>query len=804
MENKLSFRISYIVSVCTLFFTSQTLSAQQAVIKGKVTDNLAAVPYVNIELKGIDKPDYQQHTWSDSLGYYQFSVPNNSRYVIKASYLGYKDFVSDTIHTTSTQQEYILGVVLEEVSRVLQEVVIFGKKKILEADKGKLIFNVQNSAMTTGQTALDMLKKLPGVTVGQNDEILFRGSAGVNVMIDGKMTYLSGNQLAQYLKGMSAEDLNKIELITTPTAEFDAAGNAGIINIIPKKSLKKGYAVGLRTSVSKGKYWMTNENISASYRTGKLNLYGSLDFNTPHSYTENKSGNTYNDNGNILQLSRNNDWSYKVKYYTWRMEADWQLLPKHKIGVGYHGYFDDFKSFSNSALNSLDASGNQQSYMLSQNKIVEPYHYDAVSMNYKFDMDTLGKKITADANYTSYRNFSDGILSNQNYAANNNLLREYVQKSHQPGFVNIVSVKADADLPFKKITLKTGVKYAEVTNDNQYRFDSLQSGNYVEIEAMSNHFKYKERIAATYFSAAKKIKNTHIEAGLRMEYTNADGYTVKQGIANKWEYTKLFPLLGIEQVIDDNNKLDFSFSRRINRPSYTELNPVRWYTDKYFYWSGNPNLVPELAWIFSLTYSLKSKYIFSATYNQSINYIDRRLSVDDNGAIRTQSANFGNRQRFDFTASIPFKPLPFWDVQLFSDLSHTSYPISQLQWNKTLKQWAVAASLQQDFSLPDNFTINLATYFYSSELKGIYRTKPAGYVDFGIKKTFLEKRLIAQLSVSDVFNTNRYRAYSLSDIADYYYNDKPYSRIIGLSFKYHFGGELIKSNHKKTEEQGRL
>ncbi len=436
--------------------------------------------------------------------------------------------------------------------------------------------------------------------------------------------------------------------------------------------------------------------------------------------------------------------------------------------------------------------------------MIEPYHYDAVSTNYKFDIDSLGKKITADANYTAYRNFSDGWMTTRNYTSNGSFLNENILNVSQPGFVRILSAKADADLPFKKFRIKTGLKYAEVTNDNQYRFDSTQGGNLVEIEGMSNHFKYKERIAAAYLSGSKTIKKITVEGGLRTEYTHADGYTLKQGTANKWQYNKLFPSLAIEQILNDNNKIDFTVSKRINRPSYTELNPVRWYNDPYFYYSGNPKLIPELAWVYSLTYSLKHQYIFSATYNQGINYIDRRLEIDDNGVtVKSISDNFGKRQRFDLTASVPLTPFPFWNMQLFTDLNYTSYPISLLNGEKRLSLWAVTATLQQDFTLPKDFTVNLASYFFSRELRGIYITKPAGFVNFGIKKTFLDKKFTAQLLVSDILNTNRYRATSQTDVANYY-NDKPYSRVVSLSLKYHFGSELIKSTHKKTEEQERL
>ncbi|MBX3254899.1 MAG: TonB-dependent receptor [Chitinophagaceae bacterium] len=792
-----------LIILISLLLSANSLLAQSAIIKGTVQSKGELIGFAHIELNTDAKQ--RRHTWSDSAGQYHFEVRQVQKYIIKASYMGYKDFVSDTIQIKEPDEQYVLNIQLEEKSTVLQGVTIISKKNVFETAKGKLIFNVQNSALTTGQTAFDILKNLPGVSIGQNDEILFRGSAGINVMIDGKMTYLSGNQLANYLKGMGAEDLNKIELITTPPVAFDAAGNSGIINIVPKKNLKQGYAVDIRSAVSKGKFWMNNQSIASSFRAKNWSVNGMFDFKTPHSYTENKSGNTINDGGNLLRLSRNNDWAYKVKYYTWRMGADWQFMPKHKIGVNYHGYFDDFKSYNHSTVGRLDNSNELHSFIRSANNIIEPYHYDAINLNYRYDIDSLGKKITADANYTSYRNFSDGLMTTGNYEANGDLLNENLLKSHQPGFVKIKSGQIDAELPYQKFTLKSGIKYAEVENDNQYSFDTLQAGNFVEVETMSNHFKYKERIAAAYLSGSKKWGKTSLEAGLRLEHTNADGYTVKQDVSNKWEYIKLFPSLAVEQVINDNNKIDFSMSRRINRPSYTELNPVRWYTDQYFYWSGNPNLVPELAWVYNVTYSLKSKYIFSAVYNQSLNYINRRLVMDDNGTtVRTQSDNFGTRHRFDFTVSAPVQLFSFWDAQIFSDISYTSYPISMLSGDKELSQWAAMLLLQQNFSLPKGFKINIAGFYYTPELRGIYLTQPAGWVDFGVKKSFFGNKLEAQFSINDILNTNCYRANSQTDIADYYYRDKPYSRVFGFSLRYHFGGELIKSSTKKTEEQQRL
>ncbi|MHC9087833.1 outer membrane beta-barrel protein [Tenacibaculum sp. IMCC1] len=767
--------------------------SQEVEVKGIVSDVTNQVlPGTTVFIKGSNKG-----TVTNLDGKYSIKTTRGSVLVFS--------FVGMITREKKVTDEEKINITLKEDTNALDEVVVNFKKPLIEASKGKLTFNLKKSTLTTGQSALDMLKKLPGINVAQNDAILFRGASGVNIMIDGKMTYLSGGQLSNLLKGMSAEDLKKIELITSPTAEFDAAGNTGIINIVLEKKLKKGYAVNLRTTISKGKYWMTNENISASLRTKKVNLYGSFDYNTPHRFTKNKSGNTINENGESLWLSRKNESNYKIKYYTWRFGAEWQFLPKHSLSINYHGYFDDFKKQNYSTVDKFNNLKELQSYTLTDNKIIEPYHYDAGSVHYVFVIDSLGKKLTADANYTSYRNYSDGILITDNYDANQNKLDTNVLKSHQPGSVDIFSAQIDANLPFKKYAIKTGVKYAKVKNDNQYEFESLEEDTYVKVPALSNHYKYKEQIAAAYITGSKEINKTTIDAGLRVEYTRAEGYTVKENETNQWQYTKLFPSFSIGQILDKDNKIDFSLNRRINRPSYTDLNPVRWYRDQYFYYSGNPNLTPELAWVYSFTYSLKNKYVFSATYNQSDNFINRRLLVDDNGTtIKSQSDNFGNRERFDFTVSTPFKLYSFWNLLFFSDISYTTYPISQVLGEKQLSKWATTFTLQQDISLPKDYKMNLSAHWFSSELLGLYSTKATGYVDFGIKKTFLNKKLVAQLTISDIFNTNHYEAYSQSDIIDYYYNNKPDSRRFGVTLLYHLGGNLVKENRKKTEEQKRL
>jgi len=687
----------------------------------------------------------------------------------------------------------------------LAEVVVTSKKQLIQIDRGKIIMNVQNSALTSGSSALDLVRKLPGVSVGQEDELSLRGSSGINVMIDGKMTYLAGKQLSTLLKGMNAENVVKLELITAPGSEYDAQGNAGVINIVTKRKTNKGYAMDIRSSITRGRHWMINENITGSINTGRIDIYGSLDYNTPHRFLKGNSSSTVIEEGrsNILRRYREN--AYKIKFYTYKIGADWQIAPRHELTVNYHGYFDDFTSSSQSTQSKYIDDNTLNAITRTQNALIEPYHYDAANVGYRLLFDSSGKQIMVEGHYISYRNLSDGILSSNHFDADNNPVgKHHALRSHQPGFVKIRSGKADAQLPFRRFTLKTGLKYAIVTNDNDYRFDSLTNDGYIKAETLSDYFKYEERIAAAYLSASGKIGNTTIDGGLRIEHTDADGYTMKEAFANRWRYTRIFPSLSVDQQFDRDNKINFSITRRIDRPAYSNLNPVRWYTDQYFYFSGNPDLVPEMAWVFSAAYTLRQKYVFTAGYRRSNNFLTRQLLVDDLGVVKSQIANFKDMKRFDFVITVPYTIAQFWSMQVSVATNHVTYPVSQKIGYSTIRQWAGNIQLNQQVELPAGIGMELTASYYSDDVYGIYKMGDYCLVDAGFKKSLFRDKLDIHFTLTDILFTNRYVGISQSDLSDYRYYDVRDSRRVALSLRYHLGGKLLNRRDSRIEEQDRL
>lgn len=686
----------------------------------------------------------------------------------------------------------------------MRQVTVTAAKNTLQLENGRVVMNLTGSALASGASVFDLLKKMPGVSVSQDDIISLRGTQGVNVLIDGKMNYLSGKQLADFLKGLSGEHVARIELITAPTAEFDAAGNAGIINIVTRRRTIRGYAIDLRSTVTRGSTWMFNENISATLNTRRLSLYGSFDYNTPNRKVISTSGNSLQENGNTLHLQRTGDSRYLIKFYTWRLGAEWQFANRHQLSAHYHGYFDDFRAPKDALVYRYTAGHQLHSVVQTTNHIIEPYHYDAGNVAWTWRIDTSGKKLTTEGHYINYRNLSDALMTTiVTSGTDGSLMEKNSLRSHQPGYITIRSAKTDLEWPHQGILFKAGLKYAYVTNDNNYRFDSLIGGSYQEATTMSNHFLYHERVSAIYVSAAKKFKRTSLLAGLRAEQTDAKGYTVKDGLTNRWQYISFFPSLSIDHALKQH-KLNLSISRRINRPTYSDLNPVRWYTDQYFYYSGNPSLRAEMAWLFSAALTIHRKYMVTATYALRDNYMTKRLLMDSAAnAIKSITDNFSNMQRIDLLLSAPFSAGP-WSMQVTAGGNYARYPLPQSAQHIVASRWAFNIQAQQQVMLPAGLRLEVAAFYYSTELWGIYLKEPLYFLDAGIRKTFLKENLVVQFNFMDVLRTYRLRGASLLNTTDYRYNDRPEAHRISLGLRYHIGGKLSSKRANSIEEQERL
>lgn len=726
-------------------------------------------------------------------------------YVMIISSVGYKQKKIAVNIIGYTPSSFFVNMVINSV--YLKNVTVTAANKPIEAKDGKLIYNIEKSITAQGTTAFDQVRKTPGITVDAEENLALKGSSAVTIMIDGKQTYLGGQQLSTYLKSLPAESLARIEVMATPSSQYDAAGNAGIINIIIKKSNQKGYALNLRGGVGTGKYMQSADGLVGNIRTKSVNVFGSYDYNYNHSNVVRTSYRTISTNGTVVSYDRHSVDPAIANNNSYKAGADFYLGKKTTLGFVYNGTHNHWHRDGGGPTYLRNADGNIDSIARNKNITDEPATSNAYNIDFVTKLDTAGGQLSADGDYASYNNTSNGVLSNGMYSVSGTALQPYQSLAfQQPSHITIRSIKSDLVLPHGGSIWKAGVKYAYVRTDNDFSYDSLINGSYVHSKFLSNHFIYDEKVAAAYLSFSSSLDRTVLlDAGARVEHTNSTGSIINTNIITNRDYTNLFPYLSITKTLPGENSFNVSITRRINRPAYANLNPTRYFFDKYSYYEGNPFLQPELSWNLGLMYTLKQDFVATFTYSHTTDAIlDFSVQDSTNGTLKVSNRNFSHKDVADLLLVLPFKPARFWSVQTTLDFIYASYLLDNGGVTFQPQKLYIDAQLAQTFTLPKKFTAELTAFYTSPSLGGIYMLRTYFQADAGIRKSFLNNRLNAVLSCRDIFRTDRYWAYSIYGPTNIRYDHRPDSRRINLALTYRIGGKLSAGKDRNLDEQNRL
>ncbi len=779
----------------------------QATIKGLVQDSSArALEGATIELfkKGDTVPLRQVLT--DATGNYLFTNIVKGLYTVKGNMVGHRPGFSSTfiVDTASDFNVGVLQLIPENMG--LQSVTVTALQPPIEAKDGKIIYNIEKSVTTQGTTAFDQVRRTPGITVDGEDNLTLKGSSAVTIMIDGKLTYLGGQQLSNFLKSLPAENLLRIEVMTTPSAQYDATGNAGIINIVTKKSNRQGYALNLRAGAGTGQFAQSTNGVVGNICTNAFNFFGGYTYNYNHTQLERTSYRTISNGGKVVNYDRRSIDPAIANNHSFKAGADWYLNKGTTIGAVYNGTRNRWTRTGEGPTYLRNASGEADSLAINRNYTDQPATSAAYNLNILTQFDTLGTQLSADADYAVYQNESNGYLDNGVYSVDGSLIQPFQSlQFQQPGNVTIRSFKTDFVIPRRNWTGKAGAKYAFVTTDNNFRFDSLLNGSYVFSNELSNHFVYDEKVTAAYASIATTLTKTlTLDAGLRIEHTASSGDLRNRATVNRRNYANWFPYLSFTKNVSENHTLAFAVSRRINRPQYANLNPSRYFFDKYSYYQGNPFLQPELAWNGSVTFTLKQAYFATLTYSRTDNAILGFATQDSlSGVLQVVDRNFSYKSSADLLLVASFRPLPIWSVQSTANIIYVNYQFFDGKNYFRPQRVNVDLQLAQTFSLPKGFTAELTAFYTSPSINGIYLLRRYFQTDIGLRKTFASK-LDVVLTGKDIFWTNRYWAYSIYGPTNIRYDHRPDSRRINLALTYRIGGKLSAGKDRSLEEQQRL
>ena len=704
------------------------------------------------------------------------------------------------------------GKVMNDSIQQLNTVIVTKKKQLIERKNDKIILNISNSSLATGNSALEILSRAPGVTVSNEGNISLRGKSGVSVMINGKINYLSSDQLVTLLRNTNGNSIESIELINNPSAKYDATGSGGIINIKLKKNQNYGTNITLLLEGGYGNYYKSNGGINFNHRNQKVNVFGSYD------YTNNKD---FED----LNLNRSNVFDSEITYFnqfgrdiynrenkSYKIGIDYELDAKNSIGLTFNGYDNKARSTTKNTTSIGHFPLLTDSSIIAINTGNSKYSNQTYNLNYKSIIDTSGQELTADLDFATFTNINRSNYANNFYDNKGlNFKPTYVFRNAAPSNIKIWSGKIDYTYPFSDQTkLETGIKSSYVITNNDFIQEELKNNNWINDVANSNSFNYKEVVNAIYTNIQHKFKRLTLQIGLRAELTHSVGYSPVAQSKVKRNYLDLFPNINLSKIVNEDHEFGLSYSKRIDRPDYESLNPFIYFADLYTYSQGNPYLNPQYTNAYDFIYNYQKKWSASLGYSCTKDVITTTLINNPlKKTLFIMEQNLASQQNYNLNIGAPLSFTKWWETSNDVTLYYTKFESPNLMGMPfNSEKLTYLLNTIQTFTINKSFGAQVVADYQSAQVYGTYAVKPLYGVDFGMSKSFADKKAMIKLAINDVFNLRSARINSAIPLQDYRLYQKQESRIFRLSFSYNFGSRSIKvvRAHSKSSntEQSRV
>lgn len=808
-----------IVALGMLICCNLTVFAQQLNSTGKITltitDNAGKpLPFTSVMLRKVEDSSLVKGEMTTDNGSVAFEKIAAGHYFIQASQMGYTTSYSTAFQLDAGHKTIELGSMkLPPLGKNLQAVNVTAQKPFIESSAGKTVMNIENSVSAAGNTALDLLRRAPGVQIDNNENVTLKGQS-VTVMIDGKLTYLSGEQLTNLLKTTPGESIASIEILTSPSAKYDAAGNGGMINIKTKKGKMTGVNGNVNATLTQAKYGRYGISGNINWRTEKFNIFGDFDQGDyPRMVTRDYKRSVKESDGSTTFMQQSVFQRNRFKNNYLKVGMDYFINDKHTIGVLANGFKNAFGNeiYSNTNLGqqNMPPDSTVNSLTVNDNK----FDNIALNLNYKGVLDTAGgREISFDADYAQFNNHRFMQLNDSLYDAASKQNRNPNSIRTTGGTqVIIKSLKADISWPLgKESKLEAGAKASFVTTTNLLQFDSLYHGVYLPSPSLSDQFNYQEDIYAAYATYKKQMNKTNVQLGLRVENTASTGHSFTTDTYVKRNYTDFFPNVNVEQKLNDKNKLSLAMSRRIERPQYGQLNPFMFYLDKYTYFRGNPYLKPQYSNIAELAYTFKDKYIATLRYSRIKDMMEEFITQDDSSkASISTERNYDKTDIYSLLLTLPIQVTKWWTSDNNVDLSYNKFrfedPTTNEPYNRYNFNYYISST--NTITLPHDIKVEVMGYYNSPFIFGIFRGYSQYNLNLGIQKMFLNKNATVKLSYNNILRNESYRgAAEFANLNMSIFNTWQY-RTVNLSFSYKFGSASIKAARERktgtSDEQNR-
>jgi Outer membrane protein beta-barrel family/Carboxypeptidase regulatory-like domain len=786
--------------VCLLCYSS----FGQSFLKGRVIDSLTkvALPGATISLdNGNGKSLVSTTTNKD--GNFKMSVAVGV-YQLSVSFTGYKAVVRNIVVADTTLILPVIPLMLD--MKNLKTAKITATKPLITMSPGKLVMNIAESGLSAGNTAWDMLQQAPGVQATDDGALNLNGKS-VTVYVDGRQQYMSGEQLKNMLTAMQARQMDKLELISNPSARYDAAGGA-IINIKTLRLTKPGFNGTFVSGIGSSRYIRYNTGVDVNYKTGKVNLYAGYDY----SHNSNLYEPGYERVTGVnkpLYITENEMDFRKRNNHGYRMGLDWNMSKNTSLGFLLRGFKND-RYRSVTGVTNMGANKNMVDSFITANTTGDAvFSSPSLNVYFKTILDTsLQNELIVNADYYQYdKQWNDEFSIGFN-AGNGSYQPTQYRRDQSPTLLDIYSLSADYSQPLWKGKLDAGMKASYVRTDSDVRWDEGDGSTWVKDNLRTNHFKYDENIHALYAGYSKAFGKWEADAALRTEITNVKGQSLTIDSTYRRNYQDWFPSLGIAYNASKNHQWSLSYRKSIDRPVYSFVNPFIIFRGQFSYFSGNTNLRPMYSNSVELGYGFKNMLYINMGYTHTSDYM-LLLYTQDN-ATKVLAEFYGNvARRHSFNATLSFnKALKKWwntsnyvstalytlrSPALVSNTSSSIYCFLNSSQSFSLLKWKSRLDISFAYNLPYN--------------NGYYKFKAYGFMNMGFNKEIFQKKGNLRLNVTDIFKTNITRKTTLYNGLQNSLLTAYDTRTINLAFTYRFGKAAIRRAIRKSSietETGRI
>jgi len=774
--------------------------AQTDSLRGQLVDEKAVpLPFANVALLRLPDSSFMSGVVTAADGRYALPLPLPGNYILRFTAIGYRG-ESRVLAITAGARPLVGTVTLQPEAKSLKEVSVTAFRPTIIQKPDRMVVSVEGTALAAGNTAYDVLSRSPGVFIDGEGNIQLNGRSGVTVMIDNKLTYLSARELRTMLESMSAENVKNIEIIVNPSARYDAEGASGILNINLRKNTRQGINGSVYGSLNHNGATGYGSGANINHKSGSWNSFASLD------YAHRVGGRTatftriFYGSQKTTFFDQDATGSFVGRNLSTRLGTDFSINDRHSVGaVLQYTHHRGNQEFLTETLLGY-SPGNPALLIDADNFSRGQYRNFTGNVHYLGKLDTVGSLFSVDVDYARIRNH--GFADFYNVYTDLLTMTDSLDNLYTdiPSGYDIYAAKADYTKAFaggQKI--EAGIKGSYVVSDNDSRF-YFNNGPALELDATrTNHFNYKENIYAAYINGAATLgPRWSVQAGLRMEHTRSTGNLITKDEITRRSYTDFFPSIFVQQKVSESYGITYSYSRRIQRPNYGNLNPFRFYRDPYTWVEGNPFLRPQFAHVFSVTQTFKNNYSLVLNYQLNRDFMAElpRLQVDSAATIY-YTGNVDGAYSTGATLMAPVRIMKRWDVNNTAILSYNKFTINVN--GKEIVNDELYYSLQSGHTilLPADIRLELTFLYQGPAAYGLYQIAPRTRFDAGIKKSFMNKKIDLTINAVDLFKGQRlkFRTDINGNINDFdqYLNN----RNVGITIRYHF------SKGQKVEQRRR-